>query len=275
LAGAIEGGVYSDPTNYKYLQSLSFQQFISCSKSNGGCDGGNLALASLYAQLGLFKGITRLNDYPYTDFFGSTTEECLAPANIFSGSSSTSDKEMPLAVQVNDARRVAGFDARLTHNERVRAFKEALAIKPIAMVMKSQCKTFSNYKKGVMTNDGDCACDRVDCVDHAILMVGYDDTAEIPYFKMKNSWGTQWGESGYFRVAQTPGIGTYGLFGILAEGVVASGRNTTMVVEDKIQMSPIRQWWAILLITIGCIVMTGVFYAIFRKYICKPEDDEK
>jgi len=101
LSGAIEGGVYSDPSNYGYLQSLSFQQFLSCSKTNGGCDGGNLALASLYAQIGLFKGITRLNDYPYTDYFGTTTEECLAPAaaSIVSGSSSSA-KEMTLAVQV-------------------------------------------------------------------------------------------------------------------------------------------------------------------------------
>lgn len=103
-------------------------------------------------------------------------------------------------------------------------------------------------------------------------MVGYDDTAEIPFFKMKNSWGTKWGENGYFRVAQTPAPGgTYGLFGILADGVVVSGRNTTAVVEDKIQMSPIRQWWVILLITIACVFMFGVFYASFRKYFCRPK----
>lgn len=276
LNGAIEGGVYSDPNNNGYLQSLSFQQLISCSKTNGGCDGGNLALASLYTQIGLFKGVTRLNDYPYTDYFGKTTTECLAPANVFSTTSSSSGSstttEMPLAVQVKDARKVAGYDARLTHDQRVKAFKEAVAVQPVAIVMKSSCRTLSNYKRGVLTDDGDCACDEVACIDHAILMVGYDDTAEIPFFKMKNSWGTKWGENGYFRVAQTPAPGgTYGLFGILAEGVVVSGRNTTAVVEDKIQMSPIRQWWVILLITIGCVFMFGVFYTFFRKYFCRPK----
>jgi C1A family cysteine protease len=31
---------------------------------------------------------------------------------------------------------------------------------------------------------------------HAVAVVGYDDTG----FKVKNSWGTGWGESGYFRI---------------------------------------------------------------------------
>lgn len=34
---------------------------------------------------------------------------------------------------------------------------------------------------------------------HAILIVGYDDPGQ--YFIVKNSWGTGWGESGYFRIA--------------------------------------------------------------------------
>ncbi len=37
----------------------------------------------------------------------------------------------------------------------------------------------------MLTDDGDCACNSADCLDHAVLMVGYDDTAEIPYFKIK------------------------------------------------------------------------------------------
>ncbi len=34
---------------------------------------------------------------------------------------------------------------------------------------------------------------------HAILLVGYNDAEQ--YFIAKNSWGTGWGESGYFRIA--------------------------------------------------------------------------
>ncbi len=34
---------------------------------------------------------------------------------------------------------------------------------------------------------------------HAVLLVGYDDAGQ--YFIVKNSWGTWWGESGFFRIA--------------------------------------------------------------------------
>jgi hypothetical protein len=34
---------------------------------------------------------------------------------------------------------------------------------------------------------------------HAVLLVGYDDAGQ--YFTVKNSWGTGWGEAGYFKIA--------------------------------------------------------------------------
>ena len=34
---------------------------------------------------------------------------------------------------------------------------------------------------------------------HAVLLVGYDDPGQ--YFIVKNSWGTWWGEAGYFKIA--------------------------------------------------------------------------
>jgi hypothetical protein len=35
--------------------------------------------------------------------------------------------------------------------------------------------------------------------DHAIIIIGYNDASQ--YFIVKNSWGTGWGEQGYFRIA--------------------------------------------------------------------------
>ena len=39
--------------------------------------------------------------------------------------------------------------------------------------------------------------------NHAVAAVGWgvtDDASRTPYWIVKNSWGAQWGEGGYFRI---------------------------------------------------------------------------
>lgn len=56
--------------------------------------------------------------------------------------------------------------------------------------------TWSEYTGGVMTN---CT---FQYLSHTAVAVGYDDTHHPPYWLIKNSWGTTWGEAGYIRIAK-------------------------------------------------------------------------
>ena len=65
------------------------------------------------------------------------------------------------------------------------------------------------YQKGVY-DDILCSED-ASTVDHAVVLVGYGQEEGEDYWLVKNSWGTDWGENGYIRVAVKPGTGICGI----------------------------------------------------------------
>merc|ERR1719223_7873 len=56
------------------------------------------------------------------------------------------------------------------------------------------------YSKGVLMNCG--LTGKLENLNHAVVVVGYGVDAEsnLPYWKIQNSWGSDWGEEGYFRI---------------------------------------------------------------------------
>lgn len=171
-------------------------------------------MALEYTNTNRFGGVTTNEAYPFTDMKGSTTQ-CAENGSY------------PLAVVVPDLALVVSSEWPEDSNERILQVKTALVQQPLVVVMNADCTLFNNYGGGIITDDKNCACNDGSCLDHALLMVGYDDTSSPPSFEIKNSWGTSWGEEGYFRVAQTVDQETmqYGLFGLLYE--VSTGIDVT------------------------------------------------
>lgn len=60
-------------------------------------------------------------------------------------------------------------------------------------------KSFKFYSKGVFDTQ-DCIGKTKYNVNHSTVIVGYNMDAPIPYFLMKNSWGADWGDNGYFKM---------------------------------------------------------------------------
>merc|ERR1711988_532600 len=66
---------------------------------------------------------------------------------------------------------------------------------------------WSSYTGGVMTSSS-CSSSSYQ-LDHAIQLVGYNADASTPYWIVRNSWDTTWGEDGYIYLAM--GSNTCGL----------------------------------------------------------------
>lgn len=68
---------------------------------------------------------------------------------------------------------------------------------------------------------------------HAVLLVGYDDMERS--FLAKNSWGANWGESGYFRISydEVEGSMRFGSYASTASGVYLEGVTSTFAIYNR------------------------------------------
>jgi len=143
------------------LVSLSEQQVVDCASSAGeGCSGGVPSEAIEWEEN---QGICGENEYRYTARDGSC-RSCSSPV-------------LPRG-SVTGAQRVGASNSGLM---------QALGEKPVSVCV--DAGGWQNYHGGIFS---DCGTS----LDHAVLAVGYDSSS----WKIKNSWGTDWGESGYIRL---------------------------------------------------------------------------
>jgi len=67
-----------------------------------------------------------------------------------------------------------------------------------------------SYKSGIYNGKATLSEANLECnpskVNHAVLIVGYGVYDGISYWKIRNSWGSIWGEQGHFRIVRGSGI---------------------------------------------------------------------
>lgn len=165
--GAVEG---AHQIKTGKLVSLSEQQLVDCSTQNSGCNGGLMDYAFEWIISRGSKGITTEAAYPYTAEDGTCKN-----GNLPTGATLKSYKDV-----------ASGVESQLT---------PAVNIGPVSVAIEADQSCFQFYSGGVLDN---AACGTQ--LDHGVLLVGYGTDAGKDYWKVKNSWGVSWGESGYIRM---------------------------------------------------------------------------
>ncbi|CAG2172158.1 unnamed protein product [Oppiella nova] len=84
------------------------------------------------------------------------------------------------------------------------ALKGAVAtVGPISVAMDASDNKLRLYKSGVYRN---AVCfTHMEGLNHAVTAVGYGSDGGDDYWIIKNSWGAQWGDRGYLKIARNAG----------------------------------------------------------------------
>jgi hypothetical protein len=166
---------------------LSEQQLVSCSKAaqgfmSLGCTGGYAWDALNYV---IHYNLTTAAAWPYS----GTDEPCaFAPQH-------------PASVTYGNAVRPAQWSSTLTVPPTRDAMLAAVAAYPGGVAVGFQVDSdFYWYGGGVFPSASACGS----YIDHYLVVVGYNLTAPVPYWIVKNSWSTGWGEQGYARLGMQP-----------------------------------------------------------------------
>ncbi|OHT10066.1 Crustapain [Tritrichomonas foetus] len=72
---------------------------------------------------------------------------------------------------------------------------------PMSVCIDASTTNFRLYSSGIFYDE---TC-RSDYINHAVGCVGFGDVDGAEYWILKNSWGADWGENGYIRLARNKG----------------------------------------------------------------------
>tara|TARA_Y100000389_G_scaffold202550_1_gene248154 strand:- start:757 stop:1560 length:804 start_codon:yes stop_codon:yes gene_type:complete len=166
--GLLEGAYF---IKYGKLLSFSEQMLVSCDNLDYGCDGGSVENALRWIKNN--KGICLEEDYPYDPKYGHFPC-CKKCETVVRGTGNIIVKRIfPLEYQL----------------------EKAVIEQPIAVGIDASTREFQFYQGGVFT--GDCGSN----IDHGVLVVGFGSGDDgINFWKVKNSWGTDWGMNGYILI---------------------------------------------------------------------------
>lgn len=154
------------------LLEFSEQDLVSCDPKNNGCSGGMPGEAFQFA---VQNGIASEVGYPYVAKSASCDQtkkaKTVASFSKMTYVTSTKDEKVLLAAIQNEG--------------------------PISITVGAN-QLWHQYSGGIVKGS---QCPGGGGINHAVLAVGYGFDGDQPYYIVRNSWGKNWGENGYIRLA--------------------------------------------------------------------------
>ncbi len=172
------------------MVQFSEQQLVDCDKVDQGCNGGLMEDAFKHLET---TGVMTEDAYPYK----GTGQACKFDAS-------------QVKAKVN------GFHYASSQDE-IQIKQLLFENGPFAIAINASPLQF--YFWGVFNPWMEWVCNPKE-LNHGVLLVGYGVSGSTPYWIVKNSWGSGWGEKGYFRIISGKGacgVNTYVITAELAE----------------------------------------------------------
>lgn len=145
---------------------LSPEQIVDCDKTSSGCNGG-------WTE----------NAYNYVKKAGGLETEANYPYSAFNGKSGSCNAKSSLeVVTVSGYHTIKGESSMASYVQKTGPLSVCVC-----------AASWNSYNGGIMSTCGKR-------IDHCVQAVGVQASSG-GYWKVRNSWGTSWGENGYIRLA--------------------------------------------------------------------------
>jgi hypothetical protein len=185
-------------TGGKLAISLSPQQVTSCTPNSGkygclGCEGGFTEGA--YDYLKTAPGLANAFYIPYAQSLTESDQTKACPT------AKVEQINGPLEQLSGGYAQVSGYHYAVPpctsggcENQNLEALAAALEETPVSVCVNAGA--WNDYVGGVMTSK---ACGPMGAMyqDHCVMATGFNSTAPTPYWIVRNSWASTWGEEGY------------------------------------------------------------------------------
>ena len=175
-------GLYA--SNKGVIKTFSEQFLVDCDTGDSGCNGGLMQFTFNWLKN---NGIMFESDYPYTGEKGTCKSDISKYADI----------------TITGYEKLGNWWTVYSCVDESKVKEYLYKTGPLAISLNAN--PLFDYVSGVLDVSSD-ECSK-DGINHAVTLVGYgnDSTTGLDYWIIKNSWGKDWGENGYFRIRRGTG----------------------------------------------------------------------